>query len=143
MGIKAQGRTTILKINYRNTQEVLHCAYEFAKSVLSSHTNPKDSSIPLILPESAGVAGPAPQLRKKATLEEECKFATKCIQQWLVSGEHPNDIAVIYLNWQHANQLATMLSEASIDHLWLKNKSRKTSIRSRKCKNHHRYSPQQ
>ena len=33
---------------------------------------------------------------------------------------------MIYLNWQHANQLAEELTKESIDHLWLKNKASKT-----------------
>src|SRR5262249_54948460 len=31
VGIQAQGRTTILKLNYRNTTEILSLAYDFAK----------------------------------------------------------------------------------------------------------------
>ena len=31
LGIQARGRTTILRLNYRNTTEVLSVAYEFAK----------------------------------------------------------------------------------------------------------------
>jgi hypothetical protein len=30
VGVQAQGRTTILRMNYRNTDEILDCAYEFA-----------------------------------------------------------------------------------------------------------------
>lgn len=35
VGIKAQGRTTILKLNYRHMAQVLMLAYEFAKEVYS------------------------------------------------------------------------------------------------------------
>lgn len=34
VGIQARGRTKILKVNYRNTQDVLNLAYEFAKEVM-------------------------------------------------------------------------------------------------------------
>lgn len=128
VGVKAQGRTTILKINYRNTQEILQCAYEFAKALLSPSKNnskSEDQSIPLVSPESAGTSGPRPILMKKQSLEEECSYAAKCINSWLKSGEQAKDIAVIYLNWQHANQLTTELKKLSIDHLWLKNKASK------------------
>lgn len=32
VGIEAQGRTTILRLNYRNTQEILRFAYDFVTS---------------------------------------------------------------------------------------------------------------
>jgi superfamily I DNA/RNA helicase len=35
MGIQARGRTTILRVNYRNSAEVLEYAYSFAKEVLT------------------------------------------------------------------------------------------------------------
>jgi len=40
VGIKARGRTTVLKLNYRNTREILEFAYKFAKEFISeSHLN--------------------------------------------------------------------------------------------------------
>lgn len=45
LGIKAQGRTTILKLNYRNTAQVLTLAYEFAKEIMQP-TSGKDEDVP-------------------------------------------------------------------------------------------------
>ncbi len=42
VGIQAQGRTTILKLNYRNTEQVLGVAYEFAKEVMQPTTGDDD-----------------------------------------------------------------------------------------------------
>jgi len=35
VGIKARGRTTILKLNYRNTREILEFSYKFASEFIS------------------------------------------------------------------------------------------------------------
>src|SRR5690606_24890848 len=34
VGIQAQGRTTILRVNYRNTNEILDCAFRVADGVI-------------------------------------------------------------------------------------------------------------
>lgn len=59
VGIKAQGRTTILRLNYRNTREILSLAYDFAAGFLQP-TDADDDHIPLIRPEAAGVSGSRP-----------------------------------------------------------------------------------
>jgi superfamily I DNA and RNA helicase len=52
VGIKAQGRTSILKTNYRNTIEVLNLAYEFAKDVMQpSELTDDDVPVPIELVE--------------------------------------------------------------------------------------------
>jgi hypothetical protein len=58
VGVQAQGRTTILRMNYRNTDEILDCAYEFAKGILQ-----KKMGYPLVKRE-IGRHGPAPHDRK-------------------------------------------------------------------------------
>jgi hypothetical protein len=70
VGIKAPGRTTILRLNYRNTREILDFAYTFAKTFISPQSADEDH-IPLIEPESGGPSGPAPVFRKKESIESE------------------------------------------------------------------------
>lgn len=121
VGIKAQGRTTVLKLNYRNTKEVLDCAYRFAKSFLLSGKQ-SDESIPLVEPESAGSSGHAPELRLRSNTDDECRYAGQCIRHWLGQGEQPQDIAVIYLNGEHGKQISQVLGNMQIDHLWMASK---------------------
>jgi len=72
VGIKAQGRTTILKVNYRNTMEVLKCAYTFAEGVMSNQGDSTEESIPLISPETAGASGPAPDKEWRTCQRHRC-----------------------------------------------------------------------
>jgi hypothetical protein len=60
VGIQAQGRTTILKINYRNTRQILHTASLVAADLLTADDK-DDDGIPLLKPVSCGREGQAPR----------------------------------------------------------------------------------
>ena len=70
LGINAQGRTTILRLNYRNTAEVLSIAHKFAEDVLKPEDAAEDG-VPRIEPHAAGRHGPDPRLLRFATLRDE------------------------------------------------------------------------
>ena len=70
VGVQAQGRTTILKINYRNTQQILQVASLIAKDLLTADEQ-GDDGIPLIKPISCGREGPAPQIIRLPSLRDE------------------------------------------------------------------------
>jgi len=59
VGIQAQGRTTILKINYRNTRQILHTASLVAAKHWSPHAPPLRGSLPRTGTDPAW-GGPAP-----------------------------------------------------------------------------------
>ena len=95
VGVQARGRTKILKLNYRNTREILAFAYEFAKDSLQEK-NADDDHVPLIKPETAGVDGPKPIFRLLDSFEEEANFAASCVTKWHEDGVPWRDVAVIY-----------------------------------------------
>ena len=95
VGVQARGRTKILKLNYRNTREILTFAYEFAKEYLQEKSS-DDDHVPLIKPETAGVSGPKPIFRQLDSFEEEADFATSCVAKWHEDGVPWRDVAVIY-----------------------------------------------
>ena len=66
VGVQAQGRTTILKINYRNTRQILHTASLVAADLLTADDK-EDGGIPL----SCGHEGQAPVIIKLPTLRDE------------------------------------------------------------------------
>ena len=49
VGIQARGRTSILKLNYRNTREILHFAFEFAQNYWQP-TIADEDSVPWLNP---------------------------------------------------------------------------------------------
>lgn len=60
VGIQASGRTTILKINYRNTRQILQLAHRVAGDMLTPEDAKDEDSIPLLKPLSCGREGPDP-----------------------------------------------------------------------------------
>jgi len=73
VGVQARGRTTILRINYRNTNEILEFALAFAREYLAPSDSDEDN-IPLVEPTAAGRHGPLPHLRICASQEEELRY---------------------------------------------------------------------
>ncbi|MDH7454392.1 3'-5' exonuclease [Luteimonas composti] len=105
VGIQAQGRTTILRLNYRNTLEVLAVAKAFAEEVLTGQ-DADDDHVPVIAPESAGRRGPMPELRRARNIWAEADFIAARIRDAIDNGANPNDFAVLC----HSNRLSGLIA---------------------------------
>ena len=117
VGIEARGRTSILRMNYRNTAEVLAVAMHIAQSLLavgaaatrgrggegtgdgagvgSDDALPEEDAIPLVQPRSAGRRGPLPVLIEAADAAEEARQLADRIGAALAGGRAPDEIAVL------------------------------------------------
>lgn len=118
VGIKAQGRTTILRLNYRNTREILAFAYQFAADVLGA-ADSDDDHIPLLLPESAGNHGPEPKVVRLSAWADELAYTVSALKSWHEQGLAWNEMAVLYANKFQGGALARVLKEAGIPAYWL------------------------
>lgn len=118
VGIKAQGRTTILRLNYRNTREILAFAYQFAADVLGA-ADSDDDHIPLLLPESAGNHGPEPKVVRLSAWADELAYTVSALKAWHEQGLAWNEMAVLYANKFQGGALARVLKEAGIPAYWL------------------------
>ncbi|MFY9509697.1 MAG: NERD domain-containing protein/DEAD/DEAH box helicase, partial [Rubrivivax sp.] len=70
VGIEARGRTSILRLNYRNTAEVLALAMQCSQGLLAGR-DAGDDGVPLVEPASAGRRGPLPVLIEAGSPREE------------------------------------------------------------------------
>lgn len=96
VGIQAQGRTTVLKLNYRNTQAILGVAYEFAKEFFgTSDSNDEDAPV-VVHPESTGRHGPKPELIKLPSFRQEVQYLAERARQCRAEATAWNDMAIIY-----------------------------------------------
>jgi hypothetical protein len=80
VGIQAAGRTTILKINYRNTDAILRFARDIAQSILKP-SEADDDGVPLLAPQSAGRPGKAPEIVKLPSRYDENGFIAKRLKE--------------------------------------------------------------
>ncbi|MEQ1843362.1 MAG: 3'-5' exonuclease, partial [Verrucomicrobiales bacterium] len=118
VGVKANGRTTILRLNYRNSREILKFAYDFAKGDLGPATA-DDDHIPLIEPESAGTSGAQPVFRLEESFDDEVKYAARCVERWVAKGVPLNEIAIICFKERQGAAVSRLFSQAGIEHLWM------------------------
>lgn len=116
VGIQAQGRTTILKLNYRNTREILNFAYCFAKEYFQE-AGSTDSQ--LIAPEAAGKHGNAPVVKNFASLLDEVSFITRCVNVWHAKGKAWRDIAILYPGGEAGKKIHDCLKRNNIPCVWL------------------------
>ena len=118
VGIQAQGRTTVLKINYRNTQEILEFASQFAKELLTP-TEADEDGVPRLLPVSAGVHGPKPMLIKLPTLKEEAQYIAEQFKAAHKDGTPWKDMAILYRHWDPVGKAVNeVLQKAGIPYSW-------------------------
>jgi hypothetical protein len=119
LGIHAQGRTTILRVNYRNTNEILSCAYNFAKEILTP-TESGEDGVPLVKPEMGGRHGDTPQLARLPSLDAEAKHIVRELTKMHDSGTPWQDMAVLYPASFIADELAAEFTAAGVPFEWLK-----------------------
>ncbi|WP_339618752.1 3'-5' exonuclease [uncultured Marinimicrobium sp.] len=118
-GIQARGRTTILKLNYRNTREILTFAYDFSKEYLQAQ-DADDDHVPLIQPEVAGASGPQPVYRPFKSAADEYQYIVRCVDKWRSGGKPLSSIAIIYAHHHQGEALKSALDQAGVPAAWLK-----------------------
>ncbi len=114
LGVEARGRTEILKINYRNTREVLALALDCARAILQAREAAEGDEIPLVMPDSAGRTGPMPTFHRFTTPAAELRATVEKVQEALGNGRQPRDIVVIARQWWPLEKLQEALTRAGI-----------------------------
>ncbi|HCD9752273.1 NERD domain-containing protein/DEAD/DEAH box helicase [Pseudomonas aeruginosa] len=113
VGIRAQGRTTILRTNYRNTLEVLSVARAFAHDLLAARED-SDDGVPTLAPESAGRRGAFPELIHCASERKEWQCLVERIRDAQAHGRALSDIAIVYRHHTQGQRAERALQEAGI-----------------------------
>jgi hypothetical protein len=125
VGIEAQGRSTILKLNYRNTGEILRFAFDFIDDYVKP-TDGGDGGVPIIEPETAGRAGPLPVIEKFNSFEEEASRIASLFSKLHVERDVPwSEMCVLYChNWM-GKAVSDAMKEANIPITWLRDTATK------------------
>ena len=101
VGIDARGRTSILRLNYRNTAEVLALAVQCAQSLLvvAPLAGPEavidEDQLARVQPTTAGRRGPLPVLIEARSAKEEAALLAERIAAAHAAGLGLSDIAVL------------------------------------------------
>lgn len=133
-GIQAQGRTSILRVNYRNTREILEFASRFllASKELSTDAVPDwEDEMTIIPPEAASRNGLEPSLIECDNFDSEINSIVgevKKLRTEVSSGKH--QVAILYSSakhgeWDHISQLNASLLDQGVDVFWANDPSQK------------------
>jgi hypothetical protein len=118
VGIQAQGRTTILKVNYRNTQEILEFAAQFCRALLTP-AEAEEDGVPRLAPISAGHHGTKPVLIKLPTLKDEAEHIAERFRAAHEEGVPWKDMAILYRHWDPIGKVTnSALRAAGIPITW-------------------------
>lgn len=110
VGVQAQGRTTILKINYRNTKQILQTANLIAADLLTADDK-DDDGIPLVKPISCGRDGQAPIILKLPSLREEAFAIADQLNSAHEEGHAWGDMAILCAEWHTMDICADALHQ--------------------------------
>ncbi|GAB3467201.1 nuclease-related domain-containing DEAD/DEAH box helicase [Massilia terrae] len=124
VGVQAKGRTTILKLNYRNTAEVLTVAKAFADDLLAASDGDEDQ-VPVVPPMSAGRHGPKPVLIELPDTTAEIELVADRVAEASRLGVPWSDIAILYRRYALGRDIAEILGRRGIPFFWQYAKGRK------------------
>lgn len=111
VGIQAQGRTSVLRVNYRNPKCILNFAYAFSRDYFEKHRN---QEVPLVLPEACGEEGKPPDIVQCSSAEEEAlRVADWLGQKYALTGRW-GDMAVLCPTRFSAQWLTQVLAQQGI-----------------------------
>jgi hypothetical protein len=128
VGVEAQGRSTILKLNYRNTEEILKFAFNFIDDYVAP-TDGGDSGVPVIEPDSAGRHGSLPAVESFSSFEEEAARIIKVFQKLHSDRDLAwSKMCVLYChNWM-GKAVAEAMVDSNIPHTWLRDRETKSNF---------------
>ena len=113
VGVQAQGRTTVLKINYRNTRQILQVASLIAADLLTADDK-DDDGIPLLKPISCGRDGQAPIIIKLPSLREEAMAIADQLSHAHKEGHAWGDMAILCADWKTMDLCADALHQRKL-----------------------------
>lgn len=122
VGIQAQGRTTILKINYRNTRQILQTASLVAADLLTAEDK-DDDGVPLLKPVSCGRDGEAPLIVRLPTLREEVAQVAELLATAHREGHAWADMAILCRHHSEMDMCHEFLRKRKLPHQLRRNSS--------------------
>jgi superfamily I DNA/RNA helicase len=114
LGIEAKGRTTVLKINYRNTAQILDFARRFAADVLGAPGLQADDEGAVLMPEDGGRQGVEPEIRKCVSYEGEAHATAEWLLARKQAGFDWPQMAVLYPEHDIGKRLAAVFAKHGI-----------------------------
>jgi superfamily I DNA/RNA helicase len=114
LGIEAQGRTTVLKVNYRNTAQILGFARKFAADIIAAPGVPADGESAVLVPEDAGRQGEEPEVRQCVSFDAEAHAIAEWLAARKAAGYEWRQMAVLYPEHTIGERFAGVFAKSRI-----------------------------
>jgi hypothetical protein len=115
VGVQASGRTTILRINYRNTRQILQTANVVAAKFLSPQEHDEDG-VPVVQPVSCGRDGAEPLIVRLPNLSDEPARIAELLASAHQEGHAWGDMAVLCRKHSQLDDVARALKARRLPH---------------------------
>ncbi len=120
VGIEAQGRTTILKVNYRNTEEIVKFAYDFIDDYVAP-TDGDEDHVPVVAPSAAGRKGSMPAVKAFSSFDDEARYIATVFKKLHTERELEwSEMCVLYCHKWMGKAVADALTREGIPSTWLR-----------------------
>ena len=110
LGIDVRGRASVLRINYRTTEQIRR----LADRMLGDESDDMDGGEELRTGTRSLLRGPLPRLARHTSLDEELQTAVSSIRGWLDDGLSAQAIGVFARTGKRIDELGEALSGAGI-----------------------------
>jgi len=111
VGIQAQGRTSVLRVNYRNPRCILNFAYAFSRNYFDRHHN---QEVPLVLPEACGEDGDIPDIEQCQSAQDEARRVVAWLKEKYAVAGRWGKMAVLCPTHFSADRLTGLLEQHKI-----------------------------
>ncbi|MCG2594582.1 NERD domain-containing protein [Ramlibacter sp. XY19] len=115
VGIQAAGRTTILRINYRNTRQILQTASVVAAKFLSPQEQ-DDDGVPVVKPLSCGRDGQQPLIIRLSSVAAEPSKIAEVLASAHEDGHPWGDMAVLCRKTTQLAEIGQALKARKLPH---------------------------
>lgn len=117
--INIRHRSRNFRTNYRNTDEILSCAREFARDILTP-VDADDDGVPSLMPELGGRSGPRPAFRALPSTDAEAACIAAQALRLHARGIAWREIGVFYTAPFVGEAVMSALDRAGVPVAWLK-----------------------
>ena len=120
LGIKVQGRSHVLKINYRTTEQIRR----FADRLVDPESDDLDGSQVKRTDTISLLKGPEPILKSFADEKQQASFVTTEIRKLTTQGISPDEIGVFARTWNLVEPIEHQLAHSKIPYMRLNDNER-------------------
>ncbi len=113
-GIQIVGRTRVLRVNYRNTAEILTSAYSVIRELDSAGMAVREAEQEYVVPDRALRHGPLPDVHRCKSAEASRRYALDWIRARLARDSAPGEILVLGLKRDEMVHLEMWLEDAGM-----------------------------